>query len=48
MNSVPDLPVWLGVLKHRAPLARGELRAIFLPKKKITMDFCLYGAILKF
>ena len=23
MYSVPDLPLFLGVLKHRAPLARG-------------------------
>jgi len=31
---VPDLPLCLGVLKHRAPMIRG------------TMDFCLCGAIL--
>ena len=24
MKSVPDLPLWLGVLKHSAPLVRGE------------------------
>jgi hypothetical protein len=41
--SVPDLPLCLGVLEHRAPLAR----VAHLPaKKKITMDFCLCGAIL--
>ena len=39
---MPDLPLCLGVLKHRAPLARGHLPA----KIKITMDFCFYGAIL--
>jgi len=29
LQPVPDLPLYLGVLKHIAPLARG--RAIFLP-----------------
>jgi hypothetical protein len=42
---VPDLPLCLGVHKHRAPLARGE-GGIFLPKNIFTMDFCLCGAIL--
>jgi len=40
---VPDLPLCLGVLKHRAPLAREE--GIFLPKT-FYVDFCLCGAIL--
>ena len=41
----PDLPLCLGVLKHKAPLARGH---IFLPETPniFTMDFCLCGAIL--
>ena len=40
------------VFKHRAPLARrgpsscGQEGAIFLPTKKISMDFCLWYAIL--
>ena len=47
---MPDLPLCLGVLKHRAPLVRGP---IFLPNKIFTMDltailnlkaFC-FGAI---
>ena len=43
MWAVPDLPLCLGVLKHRASLARGP----HLPAKNIfTMDFCLCGAIL--
>jgi hypothetical protein len=42
VRSVPDLPLCLGVLKYRAPLARGP---IFLPQKN-TMEFCLCGAIL--
>ena len=33
-KPVPDLPLCLGVLKHGPA------------KKKITMDFCLCGAIL--
>ena len=33
---VPDLPLCLGVLKHRAPLAWG---LIFLSKHFFTMDF---------
>ena len=38
-----DLALYLGVLKHRAPLARGE----HLPAKTFfAMDFCLCGAIL--
>ena len=45
MTAVPDLPLCLGVLKHRAPLARGgghlPGKAIFL-----RLDFCLCGAIL--
>ena len=45
MYTVPDLPLCLGVLEHRAPLAR----VAHLPaKKKITMDFCLYHAILNY
>ena len=31
--SVPDLPLCLGVLKHRVPLARGHL-----PAKKNVYD----------
>ena len=42
-SPVPDLPLCLGLLKHRASLARGGL--IFLPPKKIMMDFCLCGAV---
>jgi len=43
-HAVPDLPLCLGVLKHRAPLARG--REVYLPTKSLfTMDFCLCGAI---
>ena len=41
--TVPDLPLCLGVLKHRAPLARV---AHFPAKKVFTMDFYLSGAIL--
>jgi hypothetical protein len=43
-HTVPDLPLCLGVLKHRAPLIRGAN----LPAKEffLTMDFCLSGAIL--
>jgi hypothetical protein len=40
--AVPDLPLCLCVLKHKAPLAGGHLPA----KRKITMDFCLCDAIL--
>ena len=40
--TVPDLPLCLCVLKHKAPLAGGHLPA----KRKITMDFCLCSAIL--
>ena len=43
-GSVPDVPLGLGVLKHRAPLARGR-GVIFLPFF-FTMDFFLCGAIL--
>jgi hypothetical protein len=43
MEPMPDLPLCLCVLKHRASLARGP----HLPAKNIiTMDFCLCGAIL--
>jgi hypothetical protein len=42
-HTVPDLPLCLGVLKDRAPLARGS---IFLPNKKIYVEFCLCGTIL--
>jgi hypothetical protein len=44
MCAVPDLPLCLGVFKHRASLARGP----HLPAKIFfTMDFCLIcGAIL--
>ena len=43
LQSVPDLPLCLGVLKHSASLARGP----HLPAKKhFTMDFCLCGTIL--
>jgi hypothetical protein len=46
MTPVPDLPLCLGVLKHRASLASGEGGA-HLPVKQIsTMDFCSCGAIL--
>ena len=44
VHTVPDLTLCLGVLKHRAPLAK---RA-HLPAKKtppFTMDFCSCGAI---
>ena len=42
-EAVPDLPLCLGVLKHRASLVEG----LHLPAKtKFTMDFCLCGAIL--
>ena len=42
LTAVTYLPLCLGVLKHRAPLAKGtHLPAIFF-----TMDFCLFGAIL--
>ena len=47
-HAFPDLPLCAGVLKHRAPLARGWGH---LPAKKenlFTMDVCLYGAILNF
>jgi hypothetical protein len=40
--SVPDLPLCLGVLKHRAPLARGVgggTLGIFLPKKCLQWVF---------
>jgi len=43
---VPDLPLCLGVLKHRTPLAKGEgghLSIIFF-----TMDFCLIWCNFKF
>ena len=41
-GSVPDLPLCLGVFRHRAPLARGTN----LPAKIfLRMDFGLYGAI---
>jgi len=43
-SPVPDLPLCLGVLKHRGPLARGE--GHLAAKKNFTMDFCLCGAIL--
>ena len=36
MVAVPNLLLCLGVLKHRAPLARGP---IFLPKHFFAMDF---------
>jgi hypothetical protein len=43
---VPDLPLCLGMLKHRAPLAKGDPSSCqFI---LLTMDFCLCGAILKF
>ena len=43
-HSVPDLPLCLGVLKHRASLARGP----HLPAKQLfTMDFCLCGSMLQ-
>ena len=41
-SAVPDLPLCLGVLKHRAPLTRGGSSCQFF----FTMDFCLCGAIL--
>jgi len=40
---VPDLPLCLGVLKHRAPLARGP---IFLPKLFYDGFLLMCGAIL--
>ena len=39
---MPDLPLCLGVLKHRIPLGRGA----HFPANKKPMDFCLCGAIL--
>jgi hypothetical protein len=36
--AVPDLPLWLDVIKHRVPLARGP--------SFCTMYICLCGAIL--
>ena len=43
---MPNLPLCLGVLKHTASLVSGG-RGDHLPaKNKITMDFCLCGAIL--
>ena len=35
VTPVPDLPLCLGVVKHKAPLARG------LPAKKVFYDGCL-------
>ena len=35
--TVPDLPLCLGVIKHRAPLARGEPSSC--QKTFLTMDF---------
>ena len=43
MGPVSDLPLCLGVLKHRAQLARGP---IFLPIFFSAMGFCLCGTIL--
>jgi hypothetical protein len=46
MYTVPDLPLCLGVLK---PVGEGGGGGGDLPaKKKITMDFCLYHAILNY
>jgi hypothetical protein len=42
--SVPVLPLCLGVLKHRAQLARGASSCQFF----FPMDFCLCGPILIF
>ena len=36
MTAVMDLPLCLGVLKHKAPLARGG-GGIFLPKNAVCM-----------
>ena len=48
VKTVPDLPLCLGVLKHRASLARGG--GGHLPAKKkpniLRWIFCLCGAIL--
>ena len=41
--SVPDIPLYLGVLKHRV----ARVGAIFLPIF-FMMDFCLYGIILNY
>ena len=41
MYSVPDLPLFLGVLKHRAPLARGG------GKKNVYEAFLLMWCNLK-
>jgi len=43
MDAMPDLPLCLGVLKHRASLIRGASSSC---QQKFTMDFCLCGAIL--
>ena len=42
-RAVPDLPLCLGVLKHRSSLTRGASSSC---QKQSTMDFCLCGAIL--
>jgi hypothetical protein len=44
--TVPDLPLCLGVLKHRVPLTRGGGGGHFPANKIFTMDVCLCGAIL--
>jgi hypothetical protein len=51
LNTVPDLPLCLGVLKHRAPLARerggGGGGPIFLPKCFFNNGFLLMWCNLK-
>ena len=42
MRPVPDLPLWIGGLKHRAPLVKVPIFLSFF----FGMDFCLCGAIL--
>jgi len=44
--TVPDLPMCLGLLKHRAPLAKGGGIFYLLANFFFTMDFCLCGAVL--
>ena len=41
VGSVPDLPLCLGVLKHRAPLI-GQGAHLPAPKKKLRWIFAVY------
>ena len=44
-KAAPDLPLCLGVVKHRAPVARGT---IFLPKMFVYDGFLLIWCNFKF